>query len=301
MAKIGIIGSGVVGQATGKGFAAKGHDVVFCDINRSVLDSLNMAGYDACVPEEFAAERGFDAFFLAIYTPTQKGRICLDHLLSGVEQLAQGPLRNNGKYCIVVTRCTLPPGTTENVIVPVLEEYSGKKAGRDFGVCFNPEYLRENRNEHDFLNPWIVTIGSIDQRSEDLLTVIYGDIACPIATLSVAEAEAQKYVHNIFNACKISFFNEMRMALEGLGMDVDAVFRVVAQSAEASWNPDYGIRNAGAFGGACLPKDTLAFLDWAEQNMKTDMPLLKAAIEVNKTMISRNGGFAHLAEKEKVY
>ena len=100
--------------------------------------------------------------------------------------------------------------------------------------------------------------------------------------MSIKEAEMMKYVHNIYNASKISFFNEMRQVGESSGVDSDKIFRVVMNSAEASWNKEYGIRNFGPFDGSCLPKDTLAFMSWANDNAKKKMPLLHAIIKVNE-------------------
>ena len=165
MEKLAIIGSGVVGRATGKGFAANGHDVVFCDINPEVLTRLENQGHKICPPSLLEQETGIDAFFLAISTPTADGKIKLDFLKSAVTDLGNGALKKINNYCIVVIRSTVPPNTIEGLLIPLLEKYSDKKAGRDFGVCMNPEYLREGSNEEDFKNPWIVTIGELDSKS----------------------------------------------------------------------------------------------------------------------------------------
>jgi len=184
----------------------------------------------------------------------------------------------------------VPPGTTENVLIPILEKHSGKKAGKDFGVCMNPEYLREVSNEEDFKNPWIITIGELDRRSGEMLEEICNHSSCPIVHVSLKEAEIQKYAHNLFNACKISFFNEMRIVCEAVNVDADKVFELVAKSAEASWNQKYGIRDFGPYGGSCLPKDTTAFSAWAKEELENPMPLLKAIIKVNEIVKEKYNG-----------
>ena len=287
MAKLAIIGSGIVGQATGKGFIANGHDVVFCDINPEVLVKLENQGHRTCPPHLLGQETEVEAFFLAISTPTVDGTIQLGFLRGAVANLGT-VLKNYNGYCIVVVRSTVPPSTTAGSLIPLLEKYSGKKAGQDFGVCMNPEYLRENRNEEDFKNPWAITIGELDAKSGERLEKIYGQHDCPMVHVSLKEAETQKYVHNLFNACKISFFNEMRMICETMEVDADKVFELVAKSAEASWNPKYGIRNLGPYGGTCLPKDTTAFLAWAKDELGKSMPLMTAVIKVNE--ITREKG-----------
>lgn len=290
MAKIAIIGSGVVGQATGKGFIAKGHEVTFCDINQETLTKLESQGYRVCLPHLLEREEGIKAFFLPVSTPTVDGKIQLGFLKSAVANLGGGALKNNNDYCVVVIRSTVPPNTVEGSLIPLLERYSGKKAGEDFGVCMNPEYLREDSNEEDFKNPWIIVIGELDVRSGETLQEIYGPHKCPIIRTSIKEAEVQKYIHNLFNACKISFFNEMRMICEAVKVDADMVFELVSKSAEASWNPKYGIRNLGPYGGTCLPKDTTAFLAWAKDELGKSLPLLKAVIKVNEIIKEKRNG-----------
>jgi UDPglucose 6-dehydrogenase len=290
MAKLAIIGSGIVGQATGKGFIVKGHEVVFCDINPETLDRLENQGHKVCPPNLLEEEKGVKAFFLPVSTPTIDGNIKLDFLKSAVTNLGGGALKKTNDYCIVVIRSTVPPNTIEGSLIPLLEKYSGKKAGKDFGVCMNPEYLREDSNEEDFKNPWIIVIGELDAKSGETLEEICSSHHCPIVHTSIKEAETQKYVHNLFNACKISFFNEMRMVCEAVNVDADKVFELVAKSAEGSWNPKYGIRNLGPYGGSCLPKDTTAFLAWAKDELGKSLSLLKAVIKVNEiTKEKRNG------------
>jgi len=148
----------------------------------------------------------------------------------------------------------------------------------------NPEYLREKTNLDDFFNPWIIVIGCLNDKSGKTLEEIYKPFNCPISYVSLREAEIQKYIHNIFNACKISFFNEMRMICDEINVDADKVFELVVKSAEGSWNHKYGIGNFGPYGGSCLPKDTTAFLDWFKKEIKTvsSMPVLEGVIEVNE-------------------
>ncbi|MBI2054427.1 MAG: UDP-glucose/GDP-mannose dehydrogenase family protein [Candidatus Staskawiczbacteria bacterium] len=287
--KVAVIGSGVVGQATGKGFATQGHEVVFSDVSLEILVKLRKDGFQTCFPE-FLSEKGeqYDVFFLSVCTPTVAGRIFLNHLKDATEELGQGALRKNDRYCVVSPRSTLPPGTTEDFLIPILEKNSGKKAGRDFGVCFNPEYLREKTAGEDFRHPWLVVIGELDQRSGKVLEELYDWVECPVEHTSLAEAEAEKYVHNVFNAAKIAFFNEMRQALQKRGgMDVNKVFRLVARSAEGCWNPMYGLKDFGPFDGSCLPKDTMAFLTWAEEELEMDLPILRTTIEENRALSQR--------------
>ncbi|MEX1997401.1 MAG: nucleotide sugar dehydrogenase [Candidatus Andersenbacteria bacterium] len=284
--RVGIVGSGVVGQATGRGFLAHGFPVTFIDTNLNTVQRLRHEGLSAYTPSERADQAPeFDVTILTVPTPTQNGEINLQYLEAAAVDLGRR-FKHAAHYHVVVVRSTVVPGTTEKVVISTLEQYSGKKAGRDFGVCMNPEYLREKKSTEDFAHPWIVVIGQYDQRSGDTVAALYRDFQCPVYRLSLQEAETQKYVHNLFNAVKITFFNEFRQICEKARVSADAIFPLVAQSAEGMFNPEYGIRNFGPFDGMCLPKDTQAFLSWARAH-GWDMPLLAQAIAVNNELVAR--------------
>lgn len=283
MARIAVIGSGVVGKATGIGLISTGHDVNFFDINPERIEELEKEGYQAKTPEKIEVNE-FDAFFFTVSTPTIDGKIHLGFLESALANLGKH-LKDKKDYCLIVGRSTMPPGTTEEFMIPLLEKYSGKKAGKDFGVCMNPEYLREKTSEKDFMRPWIIVIGELDQKSGETLAKIYESYKCPVHRIALKEAEMQKYVHNLFNAVKITFYNEMRMICQALDLDADKIFRITADSAEGSWNKEYGIRDFGPFAGSCLPKDTSAFSSWSKEKLGVNKTrLLNTAIAVNETL-----------------
>jgi UDPglucose 6-dehydrogenase len=192
------------------------------------------------------------------------------------------------KYHLVVVKSTVPPGTTEELVIKNIEKYSGKKIGKDFGACMNPEYLREYAAYEDSLNPWLIVIGEYDEKSGKTLEEAYKVFECPMYRVSLKEAEMQKYVHNLYNASKIAFFNEMRQVAKEIGADADKIFKFTAMSAEAIWNPKYGIRDMGPFSGACLPKDTKAFHYWA-QTQGLDTRLLGMIIEQNEVLTEKLG------------
>jgi len=301
MLKLVIIGSGVVGQATGKGFIKKaGFGVVFVDTSKSKIKTLQEEGYQAISPGELRSDYA-DVIFLTIPTPTINGRTHLEYLAQSVSNLGERVLKNSNRRHTIVVRSTVPPGTTEQFVIPLLEKTSGKQAGKDFGVCMNPEYLREESAEEDFINPWLLVIGALDRASIATLEEVYQSFDMPIVSLSLKEAETQKYVHNLFNACKISFFNEMRMVCREAGIDSEQIFPLVASSAEGMWNPQYGIKDRGPFSGSCLPKDTLAFLGWAQDNLKMPMHLLAALIKVNEYAQEHLGKIEEIPSESKVF
>ena len=275
-----IIGSGVVGQATGKGFHSMGNRVVFYDVNPDVLSRLSEEGYDTCDDYDL---REFDVSILCVSTPTRDDKIVLDYLHSALKKLGT-QLADINRYHLVVARCTLLPGTTEERVIPMLEYYSGKRAGVDFGVCTNPEFLRSASAEQDFAHPWLIVIGAYDERSGKELEALYQPFRAEIVVTKLEVAEMVKYVHNLFNASKISFFNEMHEVCQKLNIDSQAVNSLVVKSAEGIWNPRYGTAGGRPYGGSCLPKDTRAFRSFARELKLNPMTLLDAVIAVNEDM-----------------
>lgn len=280
---IAVIGAGVVGAATGKGLASLGHTVTFCDIDESKLAALHAGGYDACPTRELA-ERHVDVVLLIIATPTVDKRIKTDYLMAGVKDVAEAVLATATKRVTVAVRSTVLPGTTEHLVIPELERVSGKRAGRDFGVCMNPEFLRAESPEKDFMHPKGIIIGAIDEASAAALTAMYEPLKAPIHVCTPREAELAKYCCNIFDACKIAFFNEMRTVGDAADIDADRVFPLVREMCEACWNPGYGLRDMGPFDGMCFPKDTKAFLSWGKEELKLPMDILGAMLTENEEM-----------------
>lgn len=280
--KITVIGSGFVGKAAGKGFLSFGHDVTFVDINTMLIESLNKEGLEACnIGASCSNDR--DIYAISVLTPTINDHLDFRFIDSALASLGT-VLKDNTNWPLVVIRSTVPPGTIESRFVPILEKYSEKKVDRDFGIAMNPEFLREVSAEEDFMHPWIIVLGSRQLKAAQILEELYQPFKTPIVHMTIKEAEMMKYVHNIYNANKISFFNEMRLVGESIGVDTEKVFNTVIESAEASWNKQYGIRNFGPFSGSCLPKDTLAFLTWAHEKVNKKMPLLHAIIKVNEEL-----------------
>jgi len=185
---------------------------------------------------------------------------------------------------LLVIRSTVPIGTTRNLLLPLLEKYSGLKVGKDFGLCMQPEFLRAQSNEEDFLHPWVTVIGQYDQRSGDVLEKMYTAFESKIFRVDLEVAEFQKYVHNCFNATKISFSNEMWLLGAKIGIDANLALEIMASTAEGSWNQGYGTIGGRPYGGTCLPKDTKGLLTFAQERYGIDMPLLSAVISINSEM-----------------
>jgi UDPglucose 6-dehydrogenase len=281
MSRVVIVGSGVVGTATGKGFARKGHEVTFVDIDPARLEALSIEGYEATQRPDLSRKSSF--VFLTLPTPAVGYVYDLSAFAAGTRSVGKWMRESNG-YHTVVVRSTVPPGTCDGLVRPLLEEASGKRAGKGFGLACSPEFLRAASAEQDFMFPWMTIIASPSRRTVESLHVLFRPFGGEIRTFSkMAEAEVAKCYHNLFNATKISFWNEMWRMSRHLGLDPDPIASAVSRSAEGSINPDYGIRGGRPYRGACLPKDTRGFLGFASQE-GIDMPLLSAVLEVNAQM-----------------
>ncbi|WP_433558342.1 hypothetical protein ACQPWY_07115 [Pseudonocardia xinjiangensis] len=277
-----VVGSGVVGTATGMGFRAAGNTVTFIDISVPRVCDLRAQGLDARTELDLASEP--DSFiFLTLPTPNAGRGYDLGAFVAGSAAVGRALAGSSARHTVVV-RSTVAPGTTEELVRPVLEENSGMTAGDGFRLATNPEFLRAVSAEEDFSHPWMTVIASRDPQAVAQLRALLAPFGGEMRTFSdPAEAEFVKCAHNIFNATKISFWNEMWLVAREIGLDLDPIAATVAKSAEGSINPRYGIRGGAPYGGACLPKDTRGFLGYSDA-IGVDMPLLQAVVETNERL-----------------
>jgi UDPglucose 6-dehydrogenase len=280
MARAIIVGSGVVGTATGTGLETKGHAVQFVDINAERVEQLRSHGHAASMKLDLSGAPAF--IFLTVPTPNNGNRYELSAVRAAAESVGAA-LRGAPAFHTVVVRSTVPPGTCEQLVLPILEQASGgKRHGTDFAIASNPEFLRAACSREDYLMPWMTVLGARSARTVERLAELYGEFGGEIRTFTnPAEAEFVKCAHNLYNATKISFWNEMWQVAGHADVELDRVAATVARSAEASFNPEYGVRAGRPYGGACLPKDTRGFLGFA-QDLGVEMPLLRGVISVNE-------------------
>ncbi len=288
MARVFIVGSGVVGSATGRGFSQAGHQVTFIDIAEARLEALGAEGHDARRELDLTGEP--ESFiFLTLPTPNVGHTYDLSAFRQGVIDVGRA-LASATEVHTVVVRSTVPPGTTENVVKPLLEQASGLVEGGGFGLASNPEFLRAACADDDFRWPWMTVIGSRSKRVAERLRLLLEPFGGQMRIFDApATAEFVKCAHNIYNATKISFWNEMYLVAQQLGLDHNEIASTVADSAEASTNRQYGIRGGAPYGGVCLPKDTKGFLGFARE-LGVRMPLLRAVVEVNDELSERQPG-----------
>jgi UDPglucose 6-dehydrogenase len=281
MARAIIVGGGTVGEPTGRGLERAGHSVSFVDVNETRVQALQAKGLAASTKIDLSGPPAF--VFIAVPTPHEGPKYNLTYIEAAARAIGKA-LKNATEFHTIVVRSTVPPHTTEGLVQPILEEESGRRVHEHFEVAANPEFLRATSNHEDFLMPWMTVIGSRSARTVERMCDLYKNFSGEIRTFSnPAKAEFVKCAHNIFNATKISFWNEMWMVADALGFSSDEIAAVVARSAEGSINPNYGIRGGMPFGGACLPKDTYGFIGFARE-LGVEVPLLESVVQVNERM-----------------
>ncbi|RLB92943.1 MAG: GDP-mannose dehydrogenase, partial [Deltaproteobacteria bacterium] len=195
-------------------------------------------------------------------------------------------IKNKSSRHVVVIRSTILPGTIKNIVIPALEAGSGKVAGQDFGVCNNPEFLREGTAVYDFYNPPKTVIGETDAISGDLAASIYEKLDAPVIRTSIEVAEMIKYVDNVWHALKVGFGNEMGSICKFLGVDSHEVMDIFVRDTKLNISPYY-LKPGFAFGGSCLPKDVRALV-YKGKSLDIDLPILNAILPSNDSHI-KNG------------
>ncbi|MFH0862566.1 MAG: UDP-glucose/GDP-mannose dehydrogenase family protein [Candidatus Altiarchaeota archaeon] len=294
--RISVVGSGYVGLITAAGFAEKGYEVLCVDIDKDKVDMINTKKppiyekglkeiLDHVVPGSLKATLDLegsvlktDITFICVGTPSDDdGSINLRYVKEVSAQLGK-ILKKKKDYHVVVVKSTIIPGSTEDHVIPALEKESGKKAGKDFGVVMNPEFLREGVAIEDFMNPDRIVIGSIDEKSGDAVEGLYYKFKAPVLRVNLKTAEMIKYTANSMLATKISFINEVGNICKKLGVDVYDVSRGIGLDHRIG--PHF-ISAGPGFGGSCFPKDVKALVHKA-CDVGVETILLDSVLKVNE-------------------
>lgn len=294
---ISIIGTGYVGLCSAVGFAYYKNNVICVDIDKAKVDNIklkippiyedHMENFlndavdgnllDATTDLNYAI-KSTEIIIIAVGTPSSDdGSIDLNYIRMCSENVGR-VMKDLSNYKLIVIKSTVLPETTENVIIPILEKFSGKKCGVNFGVCMNPEFLREGRAIEDFIHPDRIVIGEFDSKSGDILESLYKPFDSIILRTKIKTAEMIKYASNAFLATKISYINEIGNICKILNINVYDVAKGMGLDSRIS--PHF--LNAGrGFGGSCFGKDVSAIIKKSEE-LNYNPLLIKSALSVNK-------------------
>jgi UDPglucose 6-dehydrogenase len=303
--RICVVGGGYVGLVSSVCFAELGHFVNLIEIDENKSKAINSGmppiyenglkdllsvhvGRNLHASTDYDGISGSDMSIICVGTPSSADkRLDLSMVASASESLGKslndgGSEKDRNAYHVVVVKSTVPPGTTEEIVIPAVLRYSGRKPD-EIGFAMNPEFLREGLAVQDFMNPDRIIIGSQDKRAGDLVESAYQRINSPIIRTGIKSAEMTKYASNAFLAAKISFANEIGNVCKRLGIDVHEVMQGVGMDSRIG--PRF--LNAGVgFGGSCFPKDVAALIKLA-QDLGEDPVLLSSVMVVNDRQPAR--------------
>ncbi|MCV7345094.1 nucleotide sugar dehydrogenase [Mycolicibacterium rhodesiae] len=315
--KIAVFGLGYVGAVSAACLASEGHQVIGVDPNRTKVDLINAGKtpiIEADVGEMIDAEvnRGrlrattetgeavvsSDISLICVGTPSQlNGNLDLSYVRRVCEQIGE-VLRGQDSYHVVAARSTMLPGSMRGVVIPTLEAASGKTAGVDFGVCNNPEFLREGTAVWDYHHPPKTVIGETDAKAGELLASLYERLDSPMIRTGVEVAEMVKYADNNWHAIKVAFANEIGAISKAIGIDGRQVMEIFCQDTKLNLSPYY-LKPGFAFGGSCLPKDVRA-LTYKARELDLDVPLLNSVLPSNRRQVERAIAMITAKGKRKV-
>ncbi|HYW38893.1 MAG TPA: UDP-glucose/GDP-mannose dehydrogenase family protein [Terriglobales bacterium] len=302
--KISVFGLGYVGTVSAGCLATNGHEVIGVDPVRTKVDLINQgqspiveadigeiiatavdSGRLRATNDTFDAVQETELSFVCVGTPSQpNGNLDLRYIRRVCEQIGAALRGKEGRH-VVVIRSTVVPGTLRNIVIPILEEASGMKGGSDFGVCHNPEFLREGSAVKDFNAPPRTVIGELDPCSGELLATLYQMLDAPLIRTGLEVSEMVKYIDNSWHALKIGFANEIGNLSKVFGVDAHEVMDIFCQDRKLNISCAY-LMPGFAFGGSCLPKDLRA-LAYQAKRLDLEIPILTSILPSNDLQISR--------------
>ena len=302
--RISIFGLGYVGTVSAACLANEGHQIVGVDPVQSKIDLINTgrspiiesdiderivsavrSGSLRATNDVSLAINETEVSFVCVGTPSQRnGNLDLTYIKRVCEEIGQ-VLKYKAARHVIVIRSTVVPGTMHEIVIPILEASSGKRAGVDWGICHNPEFLREGSAVKDFYFPPKTVVGELDQSSGDLVAKLYRELDAPLIRTDLGTAEMVKYVDNSWHALKIGFANEIGSLCQSFSIDAHEVMKIFCQDHKLNISPTY-LSPGFAFGGSCLPKDLRA-LAYQAKVRDLEVPIIASILPSNALQVTR--------------
>src|SRR5436309_6873872 len=317
MVRVAVFGLGYVGCVSAACLARDGHSVIGVDVSAQKVEAVAAGrspliepGLNELVRETVRAGRlratsdsclavlQSEVSLICVGTPANgNGSLNLQFVQNVCRQIGAA-LATHESYHVVIVRSTVLPGTTQDVLIPVLEQESGRVAGDDFGVCMNPEFLREGTALEDYYAPSHVVVGELDQASGDRVACLYRAVDAPVRRTSLHTAEMLKYVNNAFHAVKVVFANEVGTMCKAHGIDGQELMGLFCEDHRLNVSSAY-LKPGFAFGGSCLPKDLRAFL-YRAKDRDIECPMLSGALRSNQQQIERGIRMVESTGRKKI-
>jgi len=314
---ISVFGLGYVGSVSAACFASMGHRVIGVDVSRAKVDMIesgrspiiearmnemvaeaNRACHLHATTDSRTAVLESDVSFVCVGTPSlRNGKLDLSHIEKVASEIGTA-LKDKKSEHFFVLRSTVLPVTTESCVLPILERTSGRRAGSDFFVCYNPEFMREGSAVSDFLQPPYTILGSRDSAHLAPLRELYKSTPGEVFETSITVAEMVKYLSNAFHAVKVGFANEVGTLCKQLGVDAQAVTQIFTSDTRLNISPAY-LSPGFAFGGSCLPKDVRA-LTYRAKELDLKLPLLESLLPSNAEHVERAVDAVMRTNKRKI-
>lgn len=302
--KISVFGLGYVGAVSAACFADAGHEVVGVDTNPAKVQSINESqspvvesglgelialgvkqGRIRATGDASDAVIRSETSIICVGTPSHpNGALDLDAVEAVSSQIGNA-IGDKNHHHLIVVRSTVLPGTIRNLVLPTIEKSSGKRAGADFSVVHNPEFLREGSSISDFRNPPLTVIGTDTDSAGRLAGQLYDDIDAPLVLTSIETSEMMKYASNVWHALKVCFGNELGNICKELGVDGLEVIEHFCRDTKLNISPAY-LKPGFAFGGSCLPKDTRA-IAYLAKTLDLQTPVLSSILPSNAMQVER--------------
>jgi len=315
--KISVFGLGYVGSVSAACLAQQGHQVVGVDVNPKKVEIIN-SGHspvieqdidgiisrmvaDGCLQATTDAAEGVlnsDLSLVCVGTPSNdNGSLNLTFIERVCQDIGRVLAQKDGFHTVVM-RSTVLPGTTDTCVIPALEQASGRVAGQSFGVCFNPEFLREGTSVYDFHHPPFTVIGQCDPQAAKAAASLYEHLDAPLLIVPVKVAEMVKYANNAFHALKVTFANEIGNICKQHGIDSHQLMDIFCMDKKLNLSPYY-LKPGYAFGGSCLPKDLRALLHHGH-SLDLKLPVLDAILPSNEHQVRVGFELVKRTGKKKV-
>jgi len=315
--RIAVFGLGYVGAVSAACLAKEGHTVIGVDPNNTKVELINSGqspiietdvgeiiqqavndGQLRAITDAASAISECDLSLICVGTPSAaNGSLDLRYVELVCKEIGAA-LKEKTDYHTVVIRSTILPGTMRTIVIPALESSSGMTAGTDFGLCNNPEFLREGTAVYDYYNPPKTVIGGVDERSTAALEELYAGLPGPMITTKIETAEMVKYVDNVWHALKVTFANEIGAICKPLDVDSHTVMDIFCQDLKLNISPYY-LKPGFAFGGSCLPKDVRA-LTYHSKRLDLKLPVLESIMDSNRIQIDRAFDLIAGQDKRKI-